>query len=107
MIDVESPRLDGPVFEWAFWIFVAMAAASLMLGFWLGQVWLVLLSGTGLLVLLYGGFIEPQFVTVKAYRLPLIKEPKAWLRVAFLSDLHAGVYKGQGYYARVVRRTMQ
>ncbi len=64
--------------------------------------------GTGAMSLLvffvvfYGSFIEPQFITVTRETIPLpTPEP---LRIAVISDLHVGPYKGARYLHRVVAR---
>lgn len=106
MINIESRRLEGPIFEWAFWILVVLCALSAIFWWTTGILFLAGMSFFGWIVLLYGGFVEPQFLQVKTYRLSLVKEPKVRLRVAFLSDFHAGKYKQSAYFARVVAKTM-
>lgn len=52
-----------------------------------------------MLVIGYGSFIEPQIITVTPFSIPLgTTEP---LRIAIISDLHVGPYKGFNFIRRV------
>jgi len=55
-------------------------------------------------VVFYGSFIEPRILTVKneSFELTGLDQP---LRVALLSDLHIGPYKGAGWVEEVVKKT--
>lgn len=57
----------------------------------------------GFLITSYGSFVEPRLITVSEYdvRLPI----RASLKIAVLSDLHVGPYKGKQFLERVVERT--
>ncbi len=55
-------------------------------------------------LLAWGCFIEPRRITIKRYREALVTEPKAWVRLVFLSDLHAGDFKPASWYAKVVEK---
>lgn len=60
------------------------------------------LAGVGLLTFLYGSLIEPQLITVTRASIPL--DTVRPLRIAVISDLHLGPYKGARYLSRVVDR---
>ena len=57
----------------------------------------------GFLLTSYGSFVEPRLIAVSEYdvRLPL----RAPLKIAVLSDLHIGPYKGKQFLERIVQRT--
>jgi uncharacterized protein len=57
----------------------------------------------GLVVLSYAIFIEPRRLTVQKYREALVREPKIWIRIAFLSDFHAGGFQRKNWYAKIAR----
>ncbi|MEK7137377.1 MAG: metallophosphoesterase [Patescibacteria group bacterium] len=61
-------------------------------------------SCLAILILLYGSFVEPQLITVTERRVTLPLNPGETLRIAVLSDMHVGPYKGRRYLARVVER---
>lgn len=54
------------------------------------------------LIVAYGSFIEPQLITVTRVSIPFPLHQT--LKIAVISDLHTGPYKGAGYLKRVVRR---
>ncbi len=56
------------------------------------------------LVVFYGSFIEPKFLTVKRYSVALDGGGHGRLSVAVISDTHLGAYKHRDWLARVVRR---
>jgi len=84
------------VYEALIWTGIALGAAGLVYGIW-PPVSLAVLS-----VLLYGSFIEPRMLTVKRFQ---VGKGVRSLTLAFLSDLHVGPYKGEGWVRRVVART--
>jgi len=52
----------------------------------------------------YAVFVEPRLITVATYQLPLVKEPKTWVRAILLTDAHAGFFKEPAFYRRVADR---
>lgn len=66
-----------------------------------GMLGFISFLGCGLVT--YGSFIEPQLITVteKTIHHPL----GASLKIAVISDMHVGPYKGKQFIERVVRRT--
>lgn len=61
-----------------------------------------IVSGLFFLLIAYGSFIEPQIITVTRITVPLpLATP---VKIAIISDLHVGPYKGAGFIRRVVRR---
>lgn len=70
---------------------------------WSGLCMVALASGLWSAAFLYGCAVEPQLITVTTIRIQAdIRQP---LRIALLSDLHMGAYKGADYLQRVVQRT--
>ncbi len=89
-----------------FLVIVALVGfVSIWFGSSLGGFWnlLALAALLGELLLAYGIWIEPNRLVVTRYREPLASDPKIWLRVAFLSDLHAGAFRGRDWYERIAR----
>lgn len=76
-------------------------------GFSRGGAWSVLaisaLIGEALLV--YGIFIEPQRIVVTRHRIALTKQSTTWIRIVFLSDLHAGAFRSSSWYERISRES--
>lgn len=61
-----------------------------------------LISGIGILTLIYGSFIEPWLLKIRRYA---VGKGERSLRVAFLSDIHVGPYKGAGWVRKLVEKT--
>ncbi len=74
---------------------------GLMLGGWFQVVAILGLIGEGLLG--YAVLVEPSRLTVKRYRRALVAEPSGWMKVVFLSDLHAGGFHPTSWYERISR----
>jgi len=107
-VNLRAPRLERAFFETAYWLLVLfffITSVLLSLRTEVIPVPVVILFFCVLAVLFYARFVEPFLVTVKKYRLALVKKPERWIRVAFLSDLHADGWKGKRFYDRVVRKT--
>jgi predicted MPP superfamily phosphohydrolase len=66
----------------------------------LGWVSLVCLS-----LLLWGTFVEPSRLRVIRRRESLVLSPTIWIRIVFLSDLHAGGPRPASWYERLARET--
>ena len=59
----------------------------------------------GVLFTMYCAFIEPQIITVTSTAIPFpIEHP---VRIAVISDLHIGPYKGRRFIERLVNRINQ
>lgn len=59
-----------------------------------------LIGMTGLLLTVYGSFVEPQIITVNTY--PVTHPLGQTMRIAVVSDLHVGPYKGAAFIKRTV-----
>lgn len=56
----------------------------------------------GFLLTTYGSFVEPKMITVNEFALDFpIRTP---LKIAVISDIHIGHYKGRAFLERVVKR---
>ncbi len=103
-IDLHARGYRQAFLEGLFWLFVLMAIALLVAGLWSGWFVFALLGAVGLLVLMYGGFVEPRLVQITNYSLG---EGEKRLRIVFLSDFHAGVRKQQDFYQYVAQKTAE
>ena len=72
-----------------------------------GGLWRIIgiLVVCALALIVYAAFLEPRILRVTRYREALVPDPRVWLRVAFLSDLHAGGFRKREWYERIVRET--
>ncbi len=95
---------EHPFLEWVFWGLLGSAVSILAIGLLLGWMPLVVFGGIATGIGVWAGFLEPARITVARYREPLVPHPTTWLRIVFLSDLHAGLYKRAPYYARVAKQ---
>lgn len=82
------------------WAYDITIVIGLLLSVWLavrvhGIFWI------GVLVLVYGSFIEPQLLTVKHFA---VGKGSKKLKIVYLSDIHVGPYKRRGWLTRLVRR---
>lgn len=105
-MQVDQETVHAWAFAWLYrftWFFLALLFAGAIL---FQSVWLLAFAFFTLIVFLWANLVEPFLLTVKPFRVPLVEQPKAWLRVAFLSDLHAGGGKGKAFYARMAKRIM-
>jgi hypothetical protein len=75
------------------------------LSFRAGGAWVVLgvLALVGEALLIWGSFFEIRRVTVARYREKLRPDVKVWVKIAFLSDFHAGSFHGPEHYEKIVR----
>ena len=64
---------------------------------------LFLLAGAFLTVF-YGSFIEPQIIVVNRQNINLFNDGKPPLKIALISDLHAGPYKKEWFFKRVAEK---
>ncbi|MCI0479554.1 metallophosphoesterase [Candidatus Uhrbacteria bacterium] len=55
----------------------------------------------GAFLVAWGSFIEPRRLVVRRYREPLVPEPATWVRLVFVSDMHAGHFRGRRWFERV------
>lgn len=85
-------------------IFMAVFGLSAgWLGLALGGNWnaLTFFALVGLSWIAYGTFIAPKRLRVRVERKALAKEPKAWMKLVFMADLHAGGGKRQDWYEKL------
>jgi len=54
-------------------------------------------------LLVYGSLIEPRTIRVTRYREPLVPQPKTWISIALLTDMHAGSFKDASWFSRMSR----
>jgi predicted MPP superfamily phosphohydrolase len=62
--------------------------------------WIGVLLLCSALVFIWGRFIEPQIITVEEHR----ASPGFPARIALISDVHAGLYKGERFLRRLVEK---
>lgn len=101
-------RLNLEVSIETFAFFDTLLILMALLGFVLGAYavmaeveWLFFLMLAGELLLVYSIFIAPRRLKVNRYREALCQDPKHWLRVVLLTDLHAGKNKSTDWFAKI------
>jgi len=62
--------------------------------------WIGVLLLCSALVFIWARFVEPQIITVEEHR----ASPGFPARIALISDVHMGLYKGEGFLRRLVER---
>lgn len=67
---------------------------------------LFLLSGA-FFIIFYGSFIEPQIIIVNRQNINLFNNSGPPLRIALISDLHAGPYKKEWFFNRVAQKIIR
>ena len=103
MMSVASQRPERAFFQMLYWALMCLGLLGMIVC--IGQrAWvLFVVMAMGVLLLIYAAYVEPHWISIKRYREPLIRTPKQWIKIVFLSDLHAGLYKSAGYYDRVAK----
>lgn len=105
-------KYSSPVYEhdapwWAYdiaiWLMSAGAADVCLAARLSGHPVVALLSSIAFLTLIYGSFVEPRLLKVARCR---IGAGERALRIAFLSDIHVGPYKGKAWVEKLVRETL-
>ena len=82
-----------------------IGALVMWLTFRMGGAWDVLgaFALLGECLLVYGTWIEPQRLHVTTIRRKLVADPTTWIRIVFLSDLHAGAFHPVSWYERIAQ----
>jgi len=62
-----------------------------------------ILLSLGWIIIFYGSFIEPRLIASTRQTIHL-GNSGTYVRIAVLSDLHAGPYKGEGFFRRVLNK---
>lgn len=103
MTDWRKGRSLGPVYDLLIAALVAFGVAGAFVSFRAGGLWIVAAFpfAVGVLLVLWGSFVEPRRLVVRTYREPLVPEPKSWVRLVFVSDMHAGPFHGRRRFERV------
>ncbi len=96
-------RYSKPVYghDIPWWVYDLTIAAGCLFFAWAANfvtAWAVL----PLLVLLYGSFFEPHLLKTTRYA---VGTGERSLKIAFISDIHVGPYKGRAWVKRLVRET--
>lgn len=102
-----APRFEIALLERVYWVLVAVSVLGIVGGMRTHASIAIWLSACVLLFLVYAGFVEPRWVRVARHRVSLVPEPSEWIRLVFLSDFHAGGFKGPSYYRRLTKRVAQ
>lgn len=101
------------MFEAVIWVFLVVVGAALIdivtkFGRKILKQWLLLLVVIVLFfswsVIFYGSFIEPRLLVVNQEKIEVEGIDQS-IKVALLSDLHVGPYKGGGWVEEVVEKT--
>lgn len=103
MISVESGRPERVFFDVLHGALIGISAIVCGIGFYIDSVYITILGLCGVAVLLYAKYVEPHWISTVHYRQALVSDPQRWIKMVFLSDLHAGLAKNARYYERVAR----
>ncbi len=95
-------EIPWQIFDLAIFLLLAGFGALHAYGHLRDHALLRVVSGLGFLTIFYGSFIEPRLLKIRKYA---IGKGTNTLRIAFLSDLHVGPYKGVKWMRRLVRKT--
>lgn len=106
MTSVESRRPEHVFYETAYWALAVLGVIGVTIGFFVSP-GLCIFFASCLVILCYARFVEPVWIKVTLYRQALVAEPQAWIKLVYLSDLHAGLRKSAQYYERVAERVNQ
>jgi predicted MPP superfamily phosphohydrolase len=99
-----SRRIRGAKLPWwTYDILIAVGLVACGVSAFSGRSLLGAAGALGAAVLLYGSFIEPRLLTVRRHEVGP-ETAKGRLKIAFLSDIHVGPYKGRAWLSRVVRK---
>ena len=60
----------------------------------------------GTTTLIWGSFVEPRLITLQKFSIKLTKKMDREIRIAVLTDLHAGPFKKTNFFERVVQKTI-
>lgn len=104
-MNLRSSHAYPAVFDAALCIVAVALGCIGWLSFGAGGAWMSLgvLAGLGLLLMAYAVFVEPRRIRVARFREALISEPRTWIRLAFLSDFHAGGFRSRPWFERITR----
>lgn len=58
-------------------------------------------------IIFYGSFVEPRLVVVMQEVITINEPASSSKKIALLSDLHVGPYKGEGYLDKVIKKTLE
>ena len=105
MFNLRKTHSNSRVFDVALVVVVAFGLTVAWLSFRAGGAWIVLgiLALVGEALVAWGVFVEEFRLVVTSYRERLVADPKAWIKIAFVSDLHAGAFHDEEWYGRVAR----
>ena len=94
MFNLRKTHSNSRVFDVALVVVVAFGLTVAWLSFRAGGAWIVLgiLALVGEALVAWGVFVEEFRLVVTSYRERLVADPKAWIKIAFVSDLHAGAF---------------
>lgn len=89
-------------------IFLAVLGLSLLIyGLVVGQKWVSYTMLACEFILIYAVVAAPRRITVSVYKESLVKNPRRWIRVVLLTDLHAGKNNSQAWFERIAEKTRE
>ncbi|MFH1077732.1 MAG: metallophosphoesterase [Patescibacteria group bacterium] len=103
MTDWRKGRSFGLVYDLLTVALATFGVVGAFVSFRAGGSWIVAgaVFTVGVSLVLWGSFVEPYRLVVRTYREPLVPEPKAWVRLVFISDMHAGPFHDRRWFERV------
>ncbi|MDO8584395.1 MAG: metallophosphoesterase [bacterium] len=104
MVNLDAPRLERVVFRSVFIFLFATLLSAMAIFLLRGMWWLVAVIAILIIFVCWATLVEPWLVHVARYKIPFVKEPRTWLKIAFVSDLHADDRKRRPYYQMIVKK---
>ena len=98
-----SARYSKPIYghDIPWWVYDLTIAAGCSFFSWASFAW-TRLAVIPLAVVLYGSFIEPRLLKIARYE---VGKGERKLKLAYVSDIHVGPYKGSAWVRKLVRET--
>lgn len=102
-VSLTAEPLYPEFFEALLWTGLFVCGAYILLGSIFHWFLLGMIGAVGVLIGIYGGWIEPYWVQIRFYHEQISEHPQAKMRIVFVSDLHTGGYKLGSFYARIAK----
>lgn len=96
-------RYSKPIYrrDIPWWVFDLTIAAGCSFFLWAAYAWTDF-ALIPLVVLLYGSFVEPRLLKITRYD---VGKGERTLKIAYVSDIHVGPYKGSAWVRKLARAT--
>lgn len=106
-LDLQKSIETFAVFDAALLALAVLGLLLALVGYIFSLVWLILAMALCELILFYAVFIEPRLISISTFRESLGAKPDAWIKLVFISDLHAGSVKPKKWYDALSHKLSQ